>query len=102
MYARVTRFEGGTAAGLRRATEEVEAARDQGPPPGVPSVGYTMLFDADTGTSIGIALFETEDALRIGDAALNEMSPSSPEAGHRVSVETFEVGADIRLQAAAS
>jgi hypothetical protein len=94
MYARVTTFEGGSAEALHRASEEVNAAT--GPPPGVPAKGFTMLIDPESGRSIGIALFETEEDYATGDAALGEMSPSE-DGGHRVSVEKFEVGADIRL-----
>ena len=94
MYARVTTFEGGTGEALRKASEEVNSA--SGPPPGVPAKGFTMLIDPESGRSIGIALFETEDDYAAGDAALNEMTPSD-DGGHRVSVEKYEVGADIRL-----
>jgi hypothetical protein len=44
-------------------------------------------------------LFETEEDLRKGDAALNEMSPSGPDVGTRTSVEIYEVGADLRMPA---
>jgi hypothetical protein len=46
---------------------------------------------------MAIALFETEADLRQGDATLNTMNPSSDRVGHRTSVETYEVGVDIRL-----
>src|SRR3954452_12044447 len=98
MYARVARFEGGDADALRRSAEDATTRGGEGPPPGVPAVGYTMLFDAASGVSLGIVLFETEEDLRTGDAALNEMTPSAGDVGHRTSVETFEVGADLRLE----
>ena len=97
MYARVAKFEGGDAEALRRSAKEVNESASQGPPPGVPAVGYLMLIDPDSGRSMGIALFETEEALRQGDAALNEMSPSGADVGSRSSVELYEVGADLRL-----
>ena len=99
MYARVTRFEGGEAEALRRAAKEVNDSAASGPPPGVPAVGFMMLIDPDSGRSMGIALFETEEALRQGDAALNAMSPSDTGAGKRSSVEIYEVGADLRAPA---
>ncbi len=94
MYARVTTFEGGTAEGLRASAEEIGGSSE--PPPGVPAKGFTMLMDTESGKSIGIVLFETEDDYAAGDAALNEMTPSD-DGGHRVSVEKYELAADIRL-----
>jgi hypothetical protein len=96
MYARVARFEGGTAEALRKAAAGVNDDVADGPPPGVRAVGYTMLFDPDSGTSMGIGFFETAEDLRASEDALQRMDPT-PGSGHRVSVETFEVGADIRL-----
>ena len=100
MFARVARFEGGEAEALRRSAKEVNDMADEGPPPGVPAVGYLMLIDPESGRSLGIGLFETEEDLRKGDAALNEMSPSGPSVGTRASVEMYEVGADLRMPAA--
>ena len=97
MYARVARWEGATGDGLRRSADEIKAQADQGPPPGVPAKGFTMLIDPESGRSLAIALFETEEDLRKGDEALNEMNPSSDDVGHRVSVETYEVAVDLRL-----
>jgi hypothetical protein len=100
MYARVARFEGGEAEALRRVAKEVnDMAASEGPPPGVPAVGYLMLIDPDSGRSLGIGLFETEEDLRKGDAALNDMSPSGPDVGKRSTVEIYEVGADLRMPA---
>ncbi|MEA2350038.1 MAG: hypothetical protein QOG86_979, partial [Thermoleophilaceae bacterium] len=45
--------------------------------------------------SLSIVLFETEDDLRKGDETLNGMSPQRTDVGKRVSVETYEVGADL-------
>ena len=100
MYARVARFEGGEPEALRRVAKEVnDMAASEGPPPGVPAVGYLMLIDPESGRSLGIGLFETEEDLRKGDAALNDMSPSGPDVGTRSTVEIYEVGADLRMPA---
>ena len=48
-----------------------------------------MLVDRETGKGIGITLFESQEAMRRGDAALDAMNPGSTE--RRVSVEFFEV-----------
>ena len=97
MYARVAKWEGATAEALRRSAEEMKANAGSGPPPGVPAKGFTMLIDPDSGRSLAIALFETEEDLRKGDEALNAMNPSSGDVGKRVSVEAYEVVLDIRL-----
>jgi hypothetical protein len=96
MYARVAKFEGGTGDALRKSAEEINANADAGPPPGVPAKGFLMLIDPDSGRSLGISLFETEDDLRKGDETLNSMTPSD-DGGNRVSVETYEVGVDVRV-----
>jgi hypothetical protein len=97
MYARVATWEGADADALRRSADEIKGQADQGPPPGVPATGFTMLIDPESGKSIAIALFETEEDLRKGDEALNAMNPSGDDVGQRVSVETYEVGVEIRL-----
>ena len=43
----------------------------------------------ETGKGVGITLFDSEDAMRRGDEALNAMNPGASE--RRVSVEFFEV-----------
>ena len=97
MYARVTKWEGGTAEGDRAAAEETREQAPSGPPPGVPAKGFTMLVDPDTGNSFSIVLFETMEDLRTGDAALDAMSPSRDDAGKRGPVEVYEVAVDLRL-----
>jgi hypothetical protein len=97
MYARVAKWENGEADALRRSAEEVDARVDAGPPPGVPAKGFMMLIDPDSGRSMAIALFETEEDLRQGDATLNTMNPSGPDVGQRTAVEMYEVAADVRI-----
>ena len=48
-----------------------------------------MLVNRETGKGVGVTLFESEDAMRRGDEALNAMNPRGVE--RRVSVEFFEV-----------
>jgi hypothetical protein len=70
---------------------------ESGPPEGVPSTGFLMLLDPDGKRVVGIGLFETEADYEQGDATLNEMDPPEPGAlGKRVSVERWEVTADLR------
>jgi hypothetical protein len=48
-----------------------------------------MLIDRQSGKGMGITLFESEEAMRRGDEALNAMSPGG--GGRRTSVEFYEV-----------
>ncbi len=97
MYARVAKFEGAKGDALRRSAEEMKSQAASGPPEGVPAKGFLMLIDPDSGRSLAVVLFETQDDLRKGDETLNGMNPSSDDGGERTSVETYEVAIDIRL-----
>ncbi len=48
-----------------------------------------MLVDRTSGKGLGITLFESEEAMRRGDEALNAMSPGATE--RRTAVEFYEV-----------
>jgi hypothetical protein len=58
-----------------------------------------VLIDPESGRSLGVGLFETEEALPRAPPALNEMSASGPDVGTRSSVRTDEVGGDLRMPA---
>jgi hypothetical protein len=58
-------------------------------PPGLEDAkGMMMLVDRSSGNAMGITLFDSEDAMKRGDEALNAMSPST---GSRTGVEFYEV-----------
>ena len=89
MYARVATFESDPsvvddAIGMVRS--EVESGEV---PPGLEGAKMLMLVNRESGKGVGITLFESEEAMRRGDAALDAMSPGSSE--RRTSVEFFEV-----------
>jgi hypothetical protein len=92
MYARVAMFEGGDGA---KAAAEISAKNEteDGPPPGLPAKKLLILDDAESGKSLAITFFETEEDYRQGDKTLNSMSPPSGEndMGQRTAVEKFEV-----------
>jgi len=88
MYARVATFESDPAK-VDAAIEMVRAEVDGDVPPGLEDAKMLMLVNRQTGKGLGVTLFETEDAMRRGDEALNAMDPGSTE--RRVSVEFFEV-----------
>ena len=58
-------------------------------PPGLEGAKMLMLVNRETGKGVGVTLFESEEAMRRGDEALNAMNPGGVE--RRVSVEFFEV-----------
>jgi len=97
MYARVAKWDGAEADGLRESAREMQSRAGEGPPPGVPAKGFLMLIDPEGGRSMAIALFETEEDMRTGDEALNAMSPTRTDVGSRTSVEMYEVAIDARL-----
>ena len=41
-----------------------------------------MLVNRETGMGLGVTLFESEDAMRRGDEALNAMNPGGTEAAN--------------------
>ncbi len=88
MYARVATFESDPAK-VDDAIAMVRAEVDGQVPPGLEGAKMLMLVNRETGKGVGVTLFETEDAMRRGDEALNAMNPGSTE--RRVSVEFFEV-----------
>lgn len=97
MYARLAKWEGAEADALRASTEEMKSRASEGPPPGVPAKGFMMLVDPDSGRSMALVLFETEEDMRQGDQALNAMNPGTPGTGERTSVEMYEVAIDVRI-----
>jgi hypothetical protein len=97
MYARVVRWEGAEAEAMERAASEIRAQAEagEGPPEGVPAKGLLILNDSESGRSLGITLFETEDDYREGDETLGSMSPPGEGFGKRVSVEKYEVAVQL-------
>jgi hypothetical protein len=88
MYARVATFESDPNTvddAIKLVREEV--AGDT--PEGLEGAKMLMLVNRENGKGIGVTLFDSEEAMRRGDEALNNMSPGGSE--QRVSVEFFEV-----------
>jgi hypothetical protein len=89
MYARVATFQSDPAdvdqvIGLVRTEVESEDT-----PEGLEGTKMLMLIDRETGKGLGVTLFESEEAMRRGDEALNAMNPGASE--RRTSVEFYEV-----------
>ena len=88
MYARVATFES-DPANVDDAIEMVRSEVAGDTPPGLEGAKMLMLVNRETGKGLGVTLFESEEAMRRGDAALDSMNPGQSE--RRTSVEFFEV-----------
>jgi hypothetical protein len=89
VYARVATFEG-DPANIDTAISQVRGDVESGQaPPGLEGAKMLMLVSRETGKGLGITLFESEEAMRRGDEALNAMNPGG--GGRRTSVEFYEV-----------
>ena len=88
MWARVARFEGDPGdidARVERLTSAVESS---GLPPELADAKFLLLVDRESGGALGVTLFDSEEAMRKGDQAMNA-GPGN--AGSRSSVEFYEV-----------
>jgi hypothetical protein len=88
MYARIATFESDPGT-IDDAIELVRKEVDGDTPEGLEGARMMMLVNRETGKGLGVTLFDSEDAMRRGDEALNNMSPGATE--RRTSVEFYEV-----------
>jgi hypothetical protein len=89
MYARVATFES-DPADVDQAVEMVRSSvQSEQTPEGLQGAKMLMLVNRGTGRGMGVTLFDSEEAMRRGDEALNAMNPRGTE--RRTSVEFFEV-----------
>jgi hypothetical protein len=88
MYAREATFESDPSS-IDGAIEMVRNEVAGETPAGLEGAKMLMLVDRKSGKGLGVTLFESEEAMRRGDEALNAMNPGGTE--RRVSVEFFEV-----------
>ena len=89
MYARIATFESDPSS-VDDAIETVRGEVESGNvPEGLEGTKMLMLVNRETGKGLGVTLFESEEAMRRGDEALNAMNPGQSE--RRTSVEFFEV-----------
>jgi hypothetical protein len=89
MYARIATFESDPAR-IDDAIELVRSEVESGnTPEGLEGAKMMMLVNRETGKGLGVTIFESEDAMRRGDEALNAMNPGATE--RRTSVEFYEV-----------
>jgi hypothetical protein len=89
VYARVATFES-DPANIDEAIGMVRSEVQSGDTPeGLEGAKMLMLVNRETGKGLGVTLFDSEEAMRRGDAALNAMNPGANE--RRTSVDFYEV-----------
>jgi hypothetical protein len=94
MYERVVRFTDVSAERIEQLVTRINEAA--GPPPGVPTSGLKLLFDASQGTAVAIQEFATAQDMAEGAKVFAAMD-SSETPGTRVSVDACEVKLDLKL-----
>jgi hypothetical protein len=88
LHARIATFESDPSK-IDDAIELVRSEVESGTPEGLEGAKMMMLVNRETGKGLGVTIFESEEAMRRGDEALNSMDPGSTE--RRTSVEFYEV-----------
>jgi hypothetical protein len=88
MYARIATFESDPST-VDDAIELVRKEVQGDTPEGLEGAKMLMLVNRETGKGLGVTLFDSEEEMRRGDEALNNMSPGATE--RRTSVEFYEV-----------
>jgi hypothetical protein len=91
VYARVVRFTGVTQERIEEIKARVEEA--DGPPEGVPSTGFQLLYDESQGTAVFVGYFASAEDMRTGAEVLEQMD-SSDTPGTRASIDSCEVKAE--------
>src|SRR4249919_947523 len=75
MHARVATFQG-DPTNIDQMIERVRGEVESGNvPSGLEGAKMMMHVDRGTGNGLGVTLFDSEDAMRRGDEALNAMDP---------------------------
>ena len=94
MYMRVVRFTDVSAERVEGLLAQIEES--DGPPPGVPTTGLTLLFDEDHNAAVVLQHFATEEDMHAGAQAFDAMD-ASETPGTRVSVDLCEVKLELEL-----
>lgn len=89
MYVRVVRFTDVNAERMEGLLARIKES--DGPPPGVPATGLTMMFDEAQGTAVVLQHFATAEDMSAGAQAFSAMD-GSETPGVRASVDNMAVG----------
>jgi hypothetical protein len=98
MYARVATFEGSDRAKMAEGVEAIKRrseGREHEPPEGVPAIGFLLLSHTEEAKTLSITLYETEEDLRTGDAALNAMDRPGSGPAPTKTVDVYEVALKV-------
>lgn len=92
MYVRTVRFTGVNAERMESLLARIKAS--DGPPPGVPATGLTVLFDEAQSTAVVLQRFATAEDMKAGDKVFSAMDPGDTP-GLRASVDMCEVKLEL-------
>jgi hypothetical protein len=93
MYVRVVRFTDVSAERLEGLLARIKES--DGPPPGVPSTGLTMLFDEAQGSAVVLQYFATSEDMEAGAKVMAAMD-ASETPGTRASVDACELKLELK------
>jgi hypothetical protein len=94
MYVRVVRFTDVNAERLEGLLARIRES--DGPPPGVPSTGLTVLFDESQGTAVVLQYFATAEDMEAGGKVMAAMD-ASDTPGTRASVDASEQKLEVKV-----
>ncbi|MBS1845607.1 MAG: hypothetical protein JST53_14415 [Actinobacteria bacterium] len=94
MFVRAVRFTDVSAERMEALLARIEES--DGPPPGIPSTGLTILTDAAQGTAVVLQQFATAEDMEAGARAFEAMD-ASDTPGTRVSVDMCEVALELSV-----
>jgi hypothetical protein len=92
MYVRTVRFTGVNAERMEGLLARIKES--DGPPPGVPATGLTVLFDEAQSTAVVLQRFATAEDMKAGDKVFSAMDPGDTP-GVRASVDMCEVKLEL-------
>jgi len=93
MYVRVVRFT--DVDGERMEEMLARIKESDGPPPGVPTTGLEVMFDAAQRTAVVLQFFETAHDMEAG-AKVFEAMDAAETPGTRASVDACEVKLELK------
>jgi hypothetical protein len=92
MYVRIVRFTNVDATRMEKLLARIKES--DGPPPGVPATGLTVLFDEAQGTAVVLQHFASAEDMNAGARAFDAMD-ASETPGTRVSVDMCELKLEL-------
>jgi hypothetical protein len=94
VYVRVVRFTDVNAERMEGLLTRIRES--DGPPPGVPSTGLTVLHDAGEETAVVLQYFATAEDMDAGAQTFSAMDPADTP-GTRASVDMCEVKLELEM-----